>query len=78
MNVEYLYENKLGDAVFASMNENSRKEFPIDPRVINWEECIRGFVYGLNRYYMKEDFLSPDEGFKQLLSKNQNPYFADI
>jgi hypothetical protein len=52
------------------MNPEQKALFPFDVRLINWEFCLRGFMFGIRRYYLKEDCISPDSGFSQILVKN--------
>ena len=78
INNEWFYESKLNDAIWKRMDANERLEFPFDTRAINWEKCLSGFYFGIRRFFIKEDVVSPESGFKQLLAQNQIDWFHDI
>jgi len=63
MNKEYIYESKTSDLIWSKMNDFERHLFPFDVRKIEWEFCLKGFMFGIRRFFLKEDCLSPDSGF---------------
>ena len=60
------------------MSDQEKKEFRIDVNTFNWDQCFLHTIFGLRRYYMKEDILPPDAHFRQLLQKNSADWFHDI
>lgn len=60
------------------MTPLEKEQFPFDTRDLIWEKVLAGFYYGIRRFYIKEDVVSPESGFKQLLTKNQLDWFHDI
>ena len=57
------------------MSPADRKDFPFSCHNLNWIELLQKFSYGVRRFYIKEDCISPYDDFKQILSKN-NFYWA--
>ena len=66
------------DRTWAAMNEAERREFKIDVAMFNWDDGFMHHIYGLRRYYLKEDIMSPTAGFQQLLQKGQPDPFHDV
>lgn len=61
------------------MTEEECKLFNHSLKTINWDESIYSFSYGLRRFFIKEDTLSPvSSGYNQLLAKNQTGLFHDM
>lgn len=62
------------------MSVSDRADFPFDARMISWDQCLQGFTFGIRRYFMREDILSPpcDSGYNQILMKNQIGWFYDV
>ena len=60
------------------MNDQEKKEFCFDVKVIDWRECEINFVFGIRRFFLKEDILAPEANFKQILAKDQIKYFEDV
>lgn len=75
---EYLYDCGESDTLWELMSEQDRKVFPFNARTIDWERTFKGFQYGIRRFYMNEDCYGPEEGFTQLLQKNQEGLFHDL
>lgn len=78
MNNEWVYEQRLVNTLLENMSAEEKSEFRIDNRLIDWAHATQGFCYGIRRFYAKEDIVSPDTGYKQLLSKNLTGYFHDL
>lgn len=78
MNSEYIYDNDTGIKVWNLMSVEEKAEFPFDIRLVNWNICLPGFAFGIRRYFLREDCLSPESGFNQVLRKNQTGWFVDI
>lgn len=60
------------------MSAEDQREFPIDVRKIDWNKAVSEFCYGIRRFYIKEDIVSPLTTYRQLLSKNQIELAHDI
>ena len=60
------------------MSQEERQEFKIDCGTFDWVEAYVSQIYGLRRFYLKEDVLPIESKFKQLLQKNSPDYFHDI
>jgi len=78
INNEWFYESSLNDAIWKKMDAEEKVEFNFETRQIDWFKALSGFYFGLRRYYIKEDVVSPETGFKQLLAQNQIDWFHDI
>jgi hypothetical protein len=80
MNQEFIYDSKVSDYILSQLSAEDKAIFPCDVRMVNWTLCLHSFQFGVRRYFLKEDCLSPphDSGFKQLLAKNQIGIAHDI
>ena len=45
------------------MSLTEREEFKCDSRMIDWDNCLKGFNYGIRRFFFKEDCFSPNVGY---------------
>lgn len=47
------------------MSAKDKATFPFDIRMVNWRECFQCFEFGIRRYFLREDCLSPvhDSGY---------------
>ena len=70
LNNTWNYNFNGGDRLLAKMSAEELADFPFDPRIMDWKTEVRGFIYGLRRFYNHEDCLSPENPFKQILAKN--------
>lgn len=70
INNEWFYESKLNDAIWKKMTPLEKQQFPFETRDLDWKKVLAGFYYGIRRFYIKEDVVSPESGFHQLLAKN--------
>ena len=43
------------DRTWAAMSDEERREFKIDVQIFNWEDALMHHIYGLRRYFLKED-----------------------
>ena len=66
------------DQAIAMMSMEERKEFKVDVTSFDWAEGYHNQIYGLRRFYLKEDVMAPESKFKQVLQKNNPDYFHDI
>jgi len=46
------------------MSPEERRSFPINVKNVDWKLNFEGYVYGIRRFYLKEDCLSPVDDFK--------------
>ena len=60
------------------MSDEERAEFNIDVKSINWREAELNFIFGIRRFFLKEDILAPEAKFNQILPKAQIAWFEDI
>ena len=78
MHNTWIFESLTIEKFLASMNEWERSQFRIDVRQVDWEKGITGFLYGIRRFYIKEDCIPYEAGFKQILAQNQIGWFQDV
>ena len=60
------------------MSEEEKVTFDFDLKKMSWKKSLDGFTYGLRRFFMKEDVLSPETNFLQILPKNQISILNDV
>ena len=60
------------------MSDQEKTEFNFDVKSIDWTECELNFLFGIRRFFLKEDTLPPEAQFKQILAKEQLKYFEDL
>jgi len=41
------------------MSADEQRDFPINVRIIDWSKALSYFAYGIRKFYIKEDILSP-------------------
>lgn len=66
----WIYQTTAVDKILTLMSAEDQREFPIDVRKIDWRKAVSEFAYGIRRFYIKEDIVSPLTTYTQLLSKN--------
>ena len=61
------------------MSDAERVEFNIDVTSIDWAKAEQNFMYGIRRFFLKEDIMPPESKFQQLLAKSRSnvEYFHD-
>lgn len=74
----WIYQTTAFDKILSLMSAEDQREFPIDVRKIDWRKAVSEFAYGIRRFYIKEDIVSPLTSYTQLLSKNQIEFAHDI
>jgi len=42
------------------MNDEERREFNIDVMSIDWVKAEMNFMYGIRRFFLKEDIMPPE------------------
>lgn len=60
------------------MDEESRQNFCIDYRNINWQKALTNYFYGIKRFYFKEDIVPREANMDQILLKNDSRWFGVI
>ena len=65
----WTFESKQSARLISCMSDEEKVEFNFDPTTILWTKSYRGFMYGLRKFYVKEDIPAPELGFKQMLAK---------
>ena len=59
----------------------SAEEYPIfsaNPKAINWKICVALFIYGIQKYIMKQDVNMPHYETSSLIQKYNRGYFDDF
>lgn len=49
--------------VFKMMSPEERLEFKIDVSQFDWKTGVANSIYGLRRFYLKEDILPPESSY---------------
>ncbi len=60
------------------MSESERKMFRIDETTFKWGSAFYNHIFGLRRFYLKEDVPPPEAQMKQLLQKGDPDWFHDV
>lgn len=60
------------------MSPQEQQEFNCNVRLVNWNECLATFAYGIRRYYMREDCVQPNLDYQQIIMKNNYGWFTDV
>jgi hypothetical protein len=50
----------------------------VDPKEINWAVTTRQYIYGLQKFVLKQDVFLPDYEVTTLVRKNSFEYFEDL
>ena len=63
--INNMWRFELGktDHAWALMSPEEKKEFKIDVAQYDWEEGVFNEIFGLRRFYLKEDVLPPEAMF---------------
>ena len=70
-------QNK-SDMAWNIMSEDEKREFNFDVTSIDWRKAEHNFLFGIRRFFFKEDILPPQMHFKQLLEKEHARPFVDL
>ena len=54
------YDSSYSDRVFSIMSNEEKEEFQIDVMQIDWRIVIQDYLFGIRRFYFKEDVLPPE------------------
>lgn len=68
----------MTDKAVARMSDQERKEFRIDEKSFTWDSAFFNHIFGLRRFYLKEDVLPPEAKMRQLLQKGNPDWFHDV
>ena len=58
------YDSSYSDRVLSIMSNEEKEEFQIDVTTIDWNIVIKDFLFGIRRFYFREDVLQPESLFK--------------
>ena len=74
------YVSNYSDLAWNIMNESEKQEFNIDVTSIDWAKAEQNFMYGIRRFFLREDIMPPESKFQQLLVKSRSnvEYFHDV
>ena len=78
INNSWIFETEQQNRLINHMTPEELRLFNFDLRTLDWNKAINGFSYGLRRFYIREDCLSPEMKFEQILAKNQIGPVHDI
>ena len=59
-NNQWQYDSVYSDQVMELMSEEEKQIFNIDVSIIDWYEAETYFLYGIKRFFLKEDMLAPE------------------
>ena len=59
----YFYDHMNSDLLWSLMSEKEREMFRFNVRLVDWKPTLQGFAYGIKRFYLHEDCLSPDQAY---------------
>ena len=72
------YMSNYSDRAWQVMSDEERSEFMFDVKTIDWNRAEQNFMFGIRRFFLKEDLMPPEAQFKQLLQKTHVDYFVDL
>ena len=78
INNQYFYETNTNEQLLKVMSMKDHKLMKSDIRGIDWDMTLQATQYGIRRFFLKEDCLSPDHEYKQILCKNNEAAFYDF
>ena len=61
---EYIYSGSKTLELWDRMSVKDRACFACNIQKVDWETTYRGFVFGIRRYFLKEDCRSPLDPYK--------------
>ena len=71
------YLSNLSQQAWNMMSVEEQKEFNLDVTTIDNDLARSDFIFGIRRFFFKEDVLPPESQFQQLLAKDQIEFFHD-
>ena len=78
LNNTWHYQSHNTDRALALLSESEKREFRIDERSFKWDSAFYNHIFGLRRFYLKEDVPPPEAKMKQLLQKVNPGWFLDV
>ena len=58
------YVSDYSDRAWSVMSDLERQEFNIDVCSIDWVKAETNFLFGIRRFFLKEDIMNPESNFK--------------
>jgi len=58
-NNEFIYDSTNSQKIWNAMALSDRALCRFNVKDINWAPCLVGYLYGIRRFYLKEDIMSP-------------------
>lgn len=74
----WTFEISLSQQAWNMMSQEERALYNCDVTSIDHDRAVADFIFGIRRFYLKEDILSPESQFKQLLAKQSSEYLHDV
>lgn len=71
------YLSDRSERAWHIMSEKEKHDFNFDVTSIDWGAAEGNFLYGIRRFFLKEDVLPPEANFRQLLAKDRIELFHD-
>ena len=53
------------------MSDQEKSDWNIDLKSIDWREAELNFIFGIRRFFLKEDIPAPEQQLNQILPKAQ-------
>ncbi|CDW87851.1 male sterility protein [Stylonychia lemnae] len=77
-NNEWIYESNQIYNLQAQMSQDEIKEFQFDAKTIDWPLYVKIYVYGMQKFILKEEVICPTQEKAPIIPKNNFTYFEDI
>lgn len=74
----WIYESLQVDEFLKRMTKEDAEIFFIDSREINWQQAIKSYVYGIQKFCLKQQSIFPDQKTTAMIRKNDFGYFEDV
>lgn len=78
INNAWVFSLDQSDVVWKNMSLEEREMFNIDINTYEVGDMFMHNIYGIQRYYLKEDVIPLEANYKQLLQKNRVDWFHDL
>lgn len=56
----WIYESVVVEEYIGRMSKEEYDTFFIDPKDINWQQCIKFYIHGIQKYCLKQQSVAPD------------------
>ena len=77
-NNQWIYETSQIYKYIAEMIPEDRENFQIDPKTIDWPLATKIYIYGMQKYILKQEVICPTNEKAPIIPKNKYTYFEDI